>query len=40
MKKVLEILLQKDTTIKYTGISSKMIDKDGNNIMIYEFEVE
>ena len=35
-----EILLQKDTTIKYTGIFSKTIDKDGNNIVIYEFEVE
>lgn len=35
-----EILLQKDTTVKYTGNSSKTIDKDGNDIMIYEFEVE
>ena len=35
-----EILLQKDTTIKYTGNSSKTTDKDGNDIMIYEFEVE
>ena len=35
-----EILLQKDTTVKYTGKSFKTVDEDGNNIMIYEFEVE